>query len=516
MLGGLAIVCDEYFVPALEVIVDKMDLSHDVAGATLMAAGGSAPELFTNIVGVFILESDVGFGTIVGSAVFNILFVIGCCAMASKDVLQLTSWPLTRDCTYYIISLLVLYMFFGGDWSKNEIDLWEAIILLLLYVGYVVLMKFNERLRDACQKRMHRSKYRVKPVNNASADGSSGGTPSEPPEEEDVFHELPSVMEAKRRELLPNPKGRRLSTQFRAGVMKILINENNDVMDALRVNAVSGIEGNCEETFKRFDSNQSGFIDRSELSTIMKQVTGQEQKGEVVEETLHRMVSNASEIAGGRDQVSFEEFKIWYTHSETRVQADVHRVFTQLDLSKDGKIDRSEIKTMITHLIGKEPTDDQVEKAVSNFSSDKIDFEEFSAWYKDSLFYKDHKALHDEKISADETKAGDESGGGDEDDDEGVSLAMPSSIRGKVTWLLLLPISAPMFFTIPDVRWKSDKIKWEKFFAVTFILSIVWIAIFSCEYRISRVERWGLFHPERCGERQKEGTRSVYALSIQS
>jgi len=46
-----------------------------------MAAGSSAPELFTAILGVFIAKGDVGTGTIVGSAVFNILFVIGLCAL---------------------------------------------------------------------------------------------------------------------------------------------------------------------------------------------------------------------------------------------------------------------------------------------------------------------------------------------------------------------------------------------------------------------------------------------------
>ena len=45
-----------------------------------MAAGGSAPELFTSIIGVFVADSNVGIGTIVGSAVFNILFVLGMCA----------------------------------------------------------------------------------------------------------------------------------------------------------------------------------------------------------------------------------------------------------------------------------------------------------------------------------------------------------------------------------------------------------------------------------------------------
>ena len=73
---GIAIICDELFVPALEVIAEQLNLSNDVAGATLMAAGGSAPELATSFVGTF-QRSDVGFGTIVGSAVFNVLFVIG-------------------------------------------------------------------------------------------------------------------------------------------------------------------------------------------------------------------------------------------------------------------------------------------------------------------------------------------------------------------------------------------------------------------------------------------------------
>ena len=63
---AIAIICDELFVPALEVIAEKWELSDDVAGATLMAAGGSAPELATSFVGTF-KRSAVGFGTIVGS-----------------------------------------------------------------------------------------------------------------------------------------------------------------------------------------------------------------------------------------------------------------------------------------------------------------------------------------------------------------------------------------------------------------------------------------------------------------
>ncbi|RWS17745.1 Sodium/potassium/calcium exchanger-like protein [Dinothrombium tinctorium] len=81
MFYCLAIVCDHYFLPSLEECAQRLNLSEDVAGATFMAAGSSAPELFTAILGVFVAKGDVGIGTIVGSAVFNILFVIGLCGV---------------------------------------------------------------------------------------------------------------------------------------------------------------------------------------------------------------------------------------------------------------------------------------------------------------------------------------------------------------------------------------------------------------------------------------------------
>mmetsp|Transcript_1813 Transcript_1813/g.5216 ORF Transcript_1813/g.5216 Transcript_1813/m.5216 type:complete len:437 (-) Transcript_1813:1258-2568(-) len=109
-----------------------------------MAAGGSAPELFTSICGVFFSESDVGFGTIVGSAVFNVLFVIGLCAVASNEVLSLTWWPLFRDCNYYIFGLGTLALFV----SDSEVHAWEALILLIEYFGYVTVMAFNDQLHN--------------------------------------------------------------------------------------------------------------------------------------------------------------------------------------------------------------------------------------------------------------------------------------------------------------------------------------------------------------------------------
>eukprot|EP01045_Picozoa_sp_COSAG04_P006671 COSAG04_NODE_332_length_16554_cov_392.698590_14_plen_800_part_00 len=50
---GLALVCEDFFVAALEIIIEKMKLPPDVAGATFMAAGSSSPELFVATVAVF-------------------------------------------------------------------------------------------------------------------------------------------------------------------------------------------------------------------------------------------------------------------------------------------------------------------------------------------------------------------------------------------------------------------------------------------------------------------------------
>lgn len=154
MFVALAIVCDEFFVPSLDVIIEKLGITDDVAGATFMAAGGSAPELFTSVIGVFVSFDDVGIGTIVGSAVFNILFVIGMCAIFSKTLLTLTWWPLFRDCTFYSVSLLTLIYFF----RDNKIYWWEALILFLIYVTYALFMKWNQQVERCVKKVVYKNK----------------------------------------------------------------------------------------------------------------------------------------------------------------------------------------------------------------------------------------------------------------------------------------------------------------------------------------------------------------------
>lgn len=142
LFAALAVVCDDYFVASLEVICDVLGLKSDVAGATFMAAGSSAPELFTSIIGVFFAQSDVGISTIVGSAVFNILFIISMCGIFATQVIYLSWWPIFRDCGYYCLSVVALILVI----YNGIVDWYEAVIFVVLYALYIVIMYFNENL----------------------------------------------------------------------------------------------------------------------------------------------------------------------------------------------------------------------------------------------------------------------------------------------------------------------------------------------------------------------------------
>jgi K+-dependent Na+/Ca+ exchanger-like protein len=144
--------CDDYFLPALEEMSDAahFNLTPDVAGATLMAMGGSASELFTNLFAT-LNQSDVGIGTIIGSAVFNVLVVIAACCILStapsSNPLTLTPWPVLRDFVFYSVGLIAL----ATVMASGTITFGESIILFSLYLLYVVIMYFNQRLYDCYQ-----------------------------------------------------------------------------------------------------------------------------------------------------------------------------------------------------------------------------------------------------------------------------------------------------------------------------------------------------------------------------
>jgi len=155
--AAIEIVCDDYFASALERISCNFNLTPDVAGATFMALATSASEFFTSMVGVFFVKSDIALGTIVGSAVFNVLFVIALCALISTTVCELDAYPIVRDAGFYCIAVAVLYIVI----YDQRVFWYEALALVLLYFVYVGILKFNDRISRLVRANSTRQKSRT-------------------------------------------------------------------------------------------------------------------------------------------------------------------------------------------------------------------------------------------------------------------------------------------------------------------------------------------------------------------
>jgi len=130
----LAEISDRYFVISLDKISHRLNMSHDMAGATLMAIGSSAPELFVAMIAIFKPggHQDIGIGTIVGSALFNLLVIIGAVGLVKKTTL--TWQPVVRDLLFYLIAIIALYYVL----SNGNVSMFEAAFFIGMYFVYVI------------------------------------------------------------------------------------------------------------------------------------------------------------------------------------------------------------------------------------------------------------------------------------------------------------------------------------------------------------------------------------------
>mmetsp|Transcript_21657 Transcript_21657/g.61348 ORF Transcript_21657/g.61348 Transcript_21657/m.61348 type:complete len:782 (+) Transcript_21657:95-2440(+) len=457
MFIALAIICDEFFVPSLEMFVEHYGISMDIAGATFMAAGGSMPELFTSLISVF-YESDLGFAAIVGSAVFNVLFVIAVCTLASTEPLQLTAWPLARDCLFYIIGLGLIAVFFN-EISPNEIEWWEALILFVWYNVYCGFMTINERVRD-CVESWWRRKAVV-------------------PEEDEQDKEAS-------RQTRPD-KNLKMPSQFRSGIVKLLT-QHASITETAGIAVFTELKCSLQESFNEMDTDGDGHITEAEFNMFMQKLGWtppadddvKSMKEDAASKLWRRMPLTSD------DKLAFENFRKWYTVSEERIEVEVRRVFERLDRNGDGILDQDEIEKMLV-LLGHRPQQQEIEEVVSEIMSVKgssadseagdegeaaprprkvsVHFDQFEKWYFSSMFGKEHRRRQ----------------GVEAKEEEGFSIDWPEADATWSQWFWYFfsyPLCAAMYCTLPDIRrpGMEGKVKWA---IIEFLLSLFWIAVFA-------------------------------------
>jgi K+-dependent Na+/Ca+ exchanger-like protein len=142
---AIARICDKHFIPSLDYISRRLGLSHDAAGATLMAVGSSASELFVAIIALVKPgeHGSLGAGTIVGSAIFNLLVIIGASVIVRQTTLKWHS--VFRDVFFYGIAIALLYFTF----RDGIISLNDSIIFIAVYIIYVfTVIKWKKIVPD--------------------------------------------------------------------------------------------------------------------------------------------------------------------------------------------------------------------------------------------------------------------------------------------------------------------------------------------------------------------------------
>ena len=113
-----------------------LGLSEYVVSAIIVAAGTSLPELVTSLVAAMKKEMDIAVGNILGSNIFNILFVMGSTMLIAPIAVPVF---LGADLLFLLIGTALLFAFmFSG--RKNTLDRWEGLVLVGMYVLYLFVL----------------------------------------------------------------------------------------------------------------------------------------------------------------------------------------------------------------------------------------------------------------------------------------------------------------------------------------------------------------------------------------
>ncbi|BAC12399.1 calcium/sodium antiporter [Oceanobacillus iheyensis] len=115
-------------------IAYSLGMSETLVGLTIVAIGTSLPELVTSISAALKKESEIALGNIVGSNIFNILFVLG----ASSVITPLAINEKIFTDIWLMIILTILLLIFSR--TKYRIGRKEGLILALFYIAYMVFI----------------------------------------------------------------------------------------------------------------------------------------------------------------------------------------------------------------------------------------------------------------------------------------------------------------------------------------------------------------------------------------
>lgn len=132
MVAGLAILVfgADWLVKGASRLAIEFGISPLVVGLTVVAFGTSAPEMAVSVTSAYSGASDIAVANVVGSNIFNVLFILGVSALIAPLVVH---QQLVRMDVPIMIGVSVLLFVLGAD---GRLSLWDSVLLSALIVAY--------------------------------------------------------------------------------------------------------------------------------------------------------------------------------------------------------------------------------------------------------------------------------------------------------------------------------------------------------------------------------------------
>lgn len=149
----LLIYGSDFFVKGASEVAKRLKVPSIFIGLTIVAVGTSLPEFSVSIASAINKSVDLSVGNIIGSNMFNMLFIIGIVALIKPISTKSISKKL--DLTFFLGITFILLLFSCDKYlngaSENIISRTESIILLILVIIYTYLLILNTKKKKSSE-----------------------------------------------------------------------------------------------------------------------------------------------------------------------------------------------------------------------------------------------------------------------------------------------------------------------------------------------------------------------------
>lgn len=118
-------------VDSASYIASRLGMSNNLIGLTIVAVGTSLPELVTSVIAAHKKEADIAIGNVVGSNIFNLIFILGMSGTIAPLTLESTIWFDFVVMAVGIVAVMAIALF------GKKMQRWQGICFVALYVAYI-------------------------------------------------------------------------------------------------------------------------------------------------------------------------------------------------------------------------------------------------------------------------------------------------------------------------------------------------------------------------------------------